>query len=721
MKKLIHKLVISFLLVFGLQGLNAQLYPIFGSYTFLEFVDAQSGWAGDAKRLMHTSDGGKTWEVQLNFEPNSNMYLDYQIMSIHFISSQFGILNVVDKDYNTYIFRTEDGGSNWEKYAIGNENIPPNYGIQHMDVLDELNCFGAHKYNNVIGSTDGGKSWNLVYEGSEYIRELKFVNKEIGYVNYSNRIAKTVDGGITWTEISFDGSPYFTTLDAIGSKVWVSDQGTGLYFSEDGGENWSLISDFGVTDLNMIDEYFGIASNVYVTNDGGATWDEKLNANLSSFINPSLGWIISPNAGIYAVEHIKKVTNDFQTFETQTPSNSFTDVVTVNESIIIATTTNGEIIRSINGGKTWSLNNDLSAYQITDICFNDANDGVLVGNYLDSSSNYRWIIANSSDAGENWEIVMNDTSAYGNTLHALDFATGSFRTINDGLLLVSHDNGKNWSEYSSDLPLSVVTKIIFIDDDRGFAIGANHTNIYKTINGGQNWSVSYEGALWDIAFSSEDVGWIARQNYCGVMKTLDQGNSWNEIEIGAERIYFLNPNFGIFSGLLNYNDFDLGEGTFKTGDGGANWEKISDIRFTTDERLSGIDYASEDLGFFVDRKVMYSTIKYGNVTDGTVSVDENKNKTFQPTEYSLSQNYPNPFNPSTVIEFIIPKKTNVSLRVYNSIGEEVAELLNGEMIPGYHSVNFNATSVNRRIPSGIYFYRISAGNFTKTNKMILLR
>ena len=88
-----------------------------------------------------------------------------------------------------------------------------------------------------------------------------------------------------------------------------------------------------------------------------------------------------------------------------------------------------------------------------------------------------------------------------------------------------------------------------------------------------------------------------------------------------------------------------------------------------------------------------------------------------PTEYSISQNYPNPFNPSTVIEFALPTSGNVSLKVFNSIGEEVAELVNKELNAGYHSVNFNSSNLS----SGIYFYRISSGTFVQTNKMILLR
>jgi hypothetical protein len=83
----------------------------------------------------------------------------------------------------------------------------------------------------------------------------------------------------------------------------------------------------------------------------------------------------------------------------------------------------------------------------------------------------------------------------------------------------------------------------------------------------------------------------------------------------------------------------------------------------------------------------------------------------------LRQNYPNPFNPTTVIEFTLPKQEDVKLSVYNTLGEKVADLVNGRMSAGYHSVNFNATN----IASGIYIYRITAGNFVALKKMMLIK
>ncbi|HMN17878.1 MAG TPA: T9SS type A sorting domain-containing protein [Ignavibacteriaceae bacterium] len=88
------------------------------------------------------------------------------------------------------------------------------------------------------------------------------------------------------------------------------------------------------------------------------------------------------------------------------------------------------------------------------------------------------------------------------------------------------------------------------------------------------------------------------------------------------------------------------------------------------------------------------------------------------TEYNLYQNYPNPFNPSTTIKFALPVKTNLSLSVYNTLGEKVAEIFNGELEEGYHEIEFRAES---SLPSGIYFYRLESGKFTSVKKMIILR
>ena len=88
-----------------------------------------------------------------------------------------------------------------------------------------------------------------------------------------------------------------------------------------------------------------------------------------------------------------------------------------------------------------------------------------------------------------------------------------------------------------------------------------------------------------------------------------------------------------------------------------------------------------------------------------------------PEKYELSQNYPNPFNPVTVIRYSIPKAEEVSLVVYNLIGEEVAHLIDERKPAGSYTVKWNASNIS----SGIYFYRLQAGDFVQTRKMLLLK
>ena len=104
--------------------------------------------------------------------------------------------------------------------------------------------------------------------------------------------------------------------------------------------------------------------------------------------------------------------------------------------------------------------------------------------------------------------------------------------------------------------------------------------------------------------------------------------------------------------------------------------------------------------------------------DGTSKIYNSVEVDFETVkEYSLSQNYPNPFNPSTEINYTLTKSGNVTLKVYNLLGSEIATLVNGFMEAGKHSVKFDANDIT----SGIYFYTIKADNFTSTRKMILMK
>jgi hypothetical protein len=88
-----------------------------------------------------------------------------------------------------------------------------------------------------------------------------------------------------------------------------------------------------------------------------------------------------------------------------------------------------------------------------------------------------------------------------------------------------------------------------------------------------------------------------------------------------------------------------------------------------------------------------------------------------PQKYRLEQNYPNPFNPSTTIRYGLPSRSHITLTVVNTLGQQVATLIQGEQEAGYHEIKFDASG----LASGVYMYRLQAGDFVQSLKLTLLR
>ncbi len=175
---------------------------------------------------------------------------------------------------------------------------------------------------------------------------------------------------------------------------------------------------------------------------------------------------------------------------------------------------------------------------------------------------------------------------------------------------------------------------------------------------------------------------------------IDELRIWNDIRTQAEIQGNKNKILtGYEPNLISYWDFNDGSGTVLTN-------KVSGGVNGTLKNMEASDWVAG----------VSSLSKKGNVRSGKANAQ-------LPSKYELSQNYPNPFNPSTTINFTIPKSQNVELAVYNILGEKVAELVNSNMDAGNHSVVFNANNFS----SGIYIYRITAGNFVSIKKMMLLK
>ncbi len=144
---------------------------------------------------------------------------------------------------------------------------------------------------------------------------------------------------------------------------------------------------------------------------------------------------------------------------------------------------------------------------------------------------------------------------------------------------------------------------------------------------------------------------------------------------------------------------------------------LSSVDYPVEIRVEGIALRVMDKA--TNGKIVNSVLKSGNsvsISNSGVSAIEIASID-KPTSFELSQNYPNPFNPATTIKFALPENANVSLTVYNQIGEKVADLINGPMESGFHSILWNAEN----LASGVYFYQIKAGTFTSVKKLVLMK
>ena len=143
---------------------------------------------------------------------------------------------------------------------------------------------------------------------------------------------------------------------------------------------------------------------------------------------------------------------------------------------------------------------------------------------------------------------------------------------------------------------------------------------------------------------------------------------------------------------------------YKTTDGGNSWERES----------VGLSKWAED-GIMLSQFLGYAAggdavLKYGIIS----SVEKLEE---MPKDFLLRNNYPNPFNPTTTIEYEIPERSNVVLKVFDVLGKEIQTLVNQEQEAGVYRINFNGFNIS----SGTYFFSLKTGNYEESKQMILLK
>ena len=255
----------------------------------------------------------------------------------------------------------------------------------------------------------------------------------------------------------------------------------------------------------------------------------------------------------------------------------------------------------------------------------------------------------------------------------------------------------------------------------------------------QNWgTVSFNYALADV-MNIRDIVDAENLNYATGINVLDA--TTNQSGIGGFVVHYNadNGSYGVLRIDDVYNpvenpvctviglvDFTWWLQTNGTGDfSGApdyypeSYNIYLDGSYITS--TSSLEYQFNNLEsgqtYTAGIEAVYHVGKSRMVTKDFVSNVLGVNDNQIPLQFALNQNYPNPFNPTTKINFSIPKSLSVNLKVYDMLGNEITTLVNKEITSGYYEVEFDASHLS----SGIYFYKLQAGNFIETKKMILLR
>ncbi|MCU0405745.1 MAG: T9SS type A sorting domain-containing protein [Ignavibacteriaceae bacterium] len=276
------------------------------------------------------------------------------------------------------------------------------------------------------------------------------------------------------------------------------------------------------------------------------------------------------------------------------------------------------------------------------------------------------------------------------------------------------------------------TKIFFAKSDisngpgtsvgAGGFIGGNNPSDHKQFarlssNGNDNGSVycvfrqNTNSRWWITYYRTTNFGNFNSMNQA-VLQGSATSHSWQPEIVGVR-----NQNKHYFAWRLDGSPDSLRYiGTNRNG----NWAQNIGI-MNSQAILSGLQgpkpgfrYATDDSCFVIYAPTGPYDIWAAYGCSGPVSVEDND---LPPVNYSLSQNYPNPFNPSTTIKYSIPSTSLVKIKIFNTLGQEIAELVNQVHQIGNYEVTFNASS----LPSGVYFYRLEADNFVQTNKMILIK
>lgn len=410
------------------------------------------------------------------------------------------------------------------------------------------------------------------------------------------------------------------------------------------------------------------------------------------------------------------------------------------------------LITSSASAQSWQILNSGVQGNILDVFFSDQ----LIGYATISDGTY----LKTGDGGITWN---QHSTGFGTQINSIDFINSSvgFGVGTFGRIFKTINGGDTWAVSS---PVGFNLKNIkFADSETAFIVG-DHSTVLKTVNGGNTWIPqvvpSSDASLTDVTKTNDGKWYITVTSpETNLMYSVD-GINWVDGKIRGGYIMSCAIDFNNTTGYIGGFEQEQQVGhysplLFLTSNNGSTWREYKSLshgqiygivvspndankacavgQYINDPTYgnNGLIMRTTDGGFTWSeeqwntplRSVTATTTSFyvvGNnglilKSDHTVGI----NQTFSniPEQYTLSQNYPNPFNPETKINFSIPKKTNVSLIIYDITGKEIETLVNEVLSAGSYQYSFTA----KNLPTGSYFYRLKTDNFSRTKNMMLIK
>ncbi|MCX6175477.1 MAG: T9SS type A sorting domain-containing protein [Ignavibacteriales bacterium] len=682
-------------------------------------------------KIYLSTNNGMNWNITTTTLSSDNISHVYSL-------SASGSTLLAGTDRGVYI--SHNYGATWIHLGLTQRDVGSVY-IYGGTLFANINHYNTE--GGLFHSTDNGNSWtpdsvrvaiwdstgifNIIHESiySPAFTEYRGGLLAGGGSQYLHlKLSFSTDNGMSW--VAYPSPPSqpgnISSLAVQGSNVYAACLGDGVYLS------WNPI----------VPDYFFSVNN-------GLTYSSNVRA-LACSGGPIL-------AGTYG-GGIFRSDNGSSWYSCNSGlTNLYVNALIYNGENLFAGTNSG-IFRSTNNGLNWTSANSgifasvLSLTQLGNKLFAGTEH---CGTFVSTNDGIGWNKLNSvsleipSYPGFSFTL---DNVSVNSLAWSSNSVTGSILYAGiDGGMVMSTDYGNSWSlGYYGNFVNSFAidpsnTSIIFAGTSAG---------VYSSIDRGRNWSVKgltdtkvnaiavkdqfvIAGTSKGIYFSNDPslrfsgesiyIFWIPtwsdpvsalyisginiiQGTSSGVHVSVDGGGGWIDRNTGL-----INKEYVKAFTMKDNNLFaaTFGGGVFLSTNFGITWNGVN-------TGLNEYDVSS----LTVSDNFLYVGTYWGGVWRRPLSeivTSVKKENEESPTKFELNQNYPNPFNPTTKIKFGLPETALTQLIIYDLLGKEIKILFNMELEAGYHEISFDGS----KMPSGIYFYKIQAGEFMQTKKMILLK